>query len=137
MRPGSVAGRADEADLRARLDPLPDAYVDPREVRVERADTAAVGDRDEQSPPARELGGVGNATRRSRADARPHRRGDVDPGVEAAAAGAETVRHYAVRGPGQRERKAPRRSEERIEGASSGDAVGAETGGALEPPERA
>src|SRR4051795_12203881 len=96
-----------------------------------------MGDRDEEAPSARELGGVGNAPRRSRADAGARRRRDVDAGVEAAAAGPESVRYDAGHRPGQREGQAPRRSSKLIERVSPGDAVGAEARGALEPPQGA
>ena len=46
VRACRVPGRADEADRRTDLHPLPDADVDLREVRVERPRAAAVGDRE-------------------------------------------------------------------------------------------
>src|SRR5262249_56413019 len=49
MRPGRVAGRADEANADALPDPDADAHVDARKVGVHRALAVAVRDRYEQA----------------------------------------------------------------------------------------
>src|SRR5205823_3400479 len=91
MRPRRVSRRADEADPLARRHLLAQADVDAREVRVHRADSVAVRDRDEEPPAAGPEPGPDDATRAGGRDRGPSRRDQVDPGVEAVAARPEGV----------------------------------------------
>src|SRR6266542_1579328 len=71
MRPHRFTRGADASDLEARSDALAEPYLDARQMRVQRADTVAVRDRDELAPAAVAPGRPDDAARTGGGDARP------------------------------------------------------------------
>ena len=128
VRAGRVAGRADEADLHAAVEPDALPHVDPGEVPVPRSFAVAVRDDDEESvagrpPGEHDLPGASGVHRRS------FRRADVDAGLELVAAWPEPIaERRPLQRPRERKRRRCDRSSQRSERRCAGDAVDAEPG---------
>jgi CDP-diacylglycerol--glycerol-3-phosphate 3-phosphatidyltransferase len=131
-----VASRTDRAELRSRDYAAAGPNVDPREVRVERADAANVPNDDEVAVAAGVPLRVGHPPGASGADGSPIGRREVDPRMEAVVAGSEAVSDRSADRPHEADRGPRRRRTQRAHRSRAGYPVAPQAAPALVTEQR-